>query len=65
MYSNLKNDLIEVITNSLAPIQNEYKIINKDKTYLNKILKKGSDLCSLKARKTLSKVYKKIGLIKK
>ena len=65
MYSKLKNDLIEVLINSLAPIQKEYKIINKDKTYLNEILKKGSDLCSFKARKTLSKVYKKVGLIKK
>ena len=65
MYSVLKKDLIEIIINNLSPIRSEYNKIIKDKTYLNDLLKKGSDNASYRARKTLSKVYRKVGFVKK
>ena len=60
MYSVLKKDLTEIIINNLSPIRNEYNKIITDKTYLNDLLKKGSDNASYRARKTLSKVYRKV-----
>ena len=65
MYSVLKKDLIEIIINNLSPIRSEYNKIIKDKIYLNDLLKKGSDNASYRARKTLSKVYRKVGFVKK
>ena len=65
MYSVLKKDLTEIIINNLSPIRNEYNKIITDKTYLNDLLKKGSDNASYRARKTLSKVYRKVGFVKK
>ena len=65
MYSSLKNDIIDLLIDLLSPIQNEYNKIITDKDYLQNVLKQGADNCSYKARKTISKVYRKIGLIKK
>ena len=41
---------------------NEIHLI-KDKSYLNDILKYGAEKAKYKARKTLSKVYRKVGLV--
>ena len=65
MYSHFKNDLIEIIISCLNPIKQEYDKIINDKGYLNKVLKEGSEKASFKARRTISKVYRKIGFIKK
>ena len=65
MYSHFKNDLIEIIINCLNPIKQEYDKIINDKGYLNKVLKEGSEKASFKARKTISKVYRKVGFVKK
>ena len=65
MYSQLKSDLIEIIIDCLKPIRNEYNKIIKDKNYLNSILMDGSEKASTLARKTLSKVYRKVGFVKK
>ncbi|MAJ44247.1 MAG: tryptophan--tRNA ligase [Candidatus Marinimicrobia bacterium] len=63
MYSELKNELGEICVEYLRPIQDEYNKIIKDKGYLNKILKSGTEKARYKARRTLSKVYRKIGLV--
>ena len=63
MYSELKNELSEVCVEYLKPVQDEYNRIIKDKAYLNDILKSGAEKARYKARKTLSKVYRKIGLV--
>ena len=65
MYSDFKNDLGDIMVDFLAPIQKEYKLLMKDKGYIQSILKTGSEKASLKAYKTLDKVYRKIGLVKK
>ena len=65
MYSEFKNDLGEVLVELLAPIQKEYKLLMKDKNYIENILKDGADRARSKAYKTLDKVYRKIGLVKR
>ena len=63
MYSQLKEDLGEIAVMVLAPIQDEYTRIIKDKKYLNGILKNGAEQASYIARKTMSKVYRKVGFV--
>jgi len=65
MYSDFKEDLGQLISESLRPIRTKYNEIISDKDYLNKVLSEGAEKASYLARKTLSKVYRKIGLIKK
>jgi len=65
MYSSLKKDLIDIIIDFLNPVRIEYSKIINDKEYLNKVLINGSEKASFKAQKTLSKVYRKVGFVKK
>ena len=65
MYSDFKQDLGQIIADSLSPIRTKYEEIVSDKGYLNKVLSDGAEKASYLARRTLSKVYRKIGLIKK
>ena len=65
MYSDLKNDLAEVIIESLKPIQEEYTRVYNDKKYLDELLSEGAKKAQYSANITLDKVYRKIGLIKK
>ena len=65
MYSDFKKDLGELIAESLKPIRERYNEIVSEKDYLNKILSEGAQKASFLAQKTVSKVYRKIGLIKK
>ena len=64
MYSDFKNDLGQIIVEFLKPIQYNYSKIINDKEYLHTILDEGKNKASYKARKTLSKVYRKVGFIK-
>ena len=63
MYSDFKVDLGDALVEYLAPIQKEYNKLIKDKKYLESILKKGSEEACFRARKTLAKVYRKVGFI--
>ena len=63
MYSYLKGDLVDIIIDCLSPIRKEYEKIIKDKEYLNSILSIGKQKATSKARKTLAKVYRIIGLV--
>jgi len=65
MYSDFKNDLGELIIESLKPIQDEYSRIYNDKAYLDDLLSEGTIKARHFASRTLEKVYRKIGLIKK
>ncbi|MBC8213721.1 MAG: tryptophan--tRNA ligase [Candidatus Marinimicrobia bacterium] len=65
MYSALKIELAEVIVDTLKPIQQRYNEIMKDKNYLEGVLEAGAENAYYRARKTLSKVYRKIGFIAK
>ncbi len=65
MYSDFKVDLAEIVIESLKPIQDEYTKLINDKAYLDTLLGEGAQKASYLANKTLSKVYRKIGLIKR
>ena len=64
-YSIFKNDLADVIIEKLKPIQKEYNLLMNDKSNIEKILSDGAKKASFKAYKTIDKVYRKIGLLKK
>ena len=65
MYSEFKSDLADVLIEFLKPIQQKYNEISNDAQYIDKLLNKGSEVAYYRARKTLSKVYRKVGFIKK
>ena len=64
-YSVLKNDLSELVIEKLKVIQDEYLRIINDKQYLHDVLNKSSEKASFKAKKTISKVYRKVGFVLK
>ena len=65
MYSDFKVDLADIVIDALKPIQDEYNRIYSDKTQLDQILKDGADKARYQARRTLDKVYRKVGLVKR
>lgn len=60
-YGVFKEAVAEVCADSLGEVQARFYDILKDKDYLNEMLKNNSDRAAYLARKTLSKVYRKIG----
>ncbi len=60
-YGEFKLAVGEVVADKLAPIQREQAKLLADRDYLNGVLKAGAEKAAFRARKTLSKVYKKIG----
>lgn len=64
-YAELKKEVGEAVVEFLKPIQNEYKHLINDKQYLLSVAKDGAQKAEAIARRTLSKVYKKIGLVER
>ncbi len=62
-YGDFKSAVAEAVIEVLEPIQERFKEIISDKEYLEKVYKEGALKAEYKARKTLRKIYKKIGLI--
>ncbi len=60
-YGDFKAAVGETVADGLTPIREEYARLVKDKAYLEDVMKKGADTASYLARKTLSKVYRKVG----
>ena len=60
-YGEFKLAVGDVVAEKLAPIQAEQERLLKDKAYLDGVLKNGRDRAEYTAKKTLNKVYKKIG----
>lgn len=60
-YGDFKLAVGEVVADTLAPIQKEQAKLLADKDYLNGVLTSGAQRANAIARKTLAKVYKKIG----
>ena len=61
-YGDFKLAVGETVADVLAPIQAEQKRLLADKGYLSGILTRGAQSAAYAARKTLSKVQRKIGL---
>ena len=64
-YGEFKLAVGEACADGLAPIQSEFKRLMADKAYLETIMRENADQASYVARKTLSKVYRKIGFLAK
>ena len=62
-YGDFKLAVGEVVADHLAPIQAKYEQYMSDKSYLEEIYKKGAEIACAVSRRTLGKVYKKIGFI--
>lgn len=62
-YGDFKNDVAEVIVESLRPAREEYTRLMGDKAYLQTVYKDGAERARHIAMKTMRKVYKKIGFV--
>ena len=60
-YGDLKREVAEVVIETLKPIQTEYARLLADKAYLTETMKLGAERASATARKTVRKVYHKMG----
>ncbi len=60
-YGDFKSAVGEACAAELAPLQAEYKKLLADKAYLESIMKTNAEKAAYLARRTLSKVYRKVG----
>ncbi len=62
-YGDFKVQTAEAVIEMLRPIRERYADIAKNKDYIEQVYKKGASQASYIARRTLSKVYKKLGFV--
>ena len=62
-YGDFKLAVGEVTADALAPVQKRFAELVADKAYLEEMMKKGAGEASYYARKTLSKLQKKLGFV--
>lgn len=60
-YGDLKRIVGEAVAEELRPIQERFKDLQKNKDYLDGIIKKNAETANYMATKTLRKVQKKVG----
>ena len=60
-YGVLKNELAELICESLQPVREKYHQLIKDKEYLKSVLAQGANAAQKRAYKIMGKVYRKVG----
>ena len=63
-YGDFKTKVGESVVELLRPIREETEKLLKDKAYLESVYRDGAQRASYMARKTLSKVYRKVGFVK-
>ncbi|HBL84094.1 MAG: tryptophan--tRNA ligase [Clostridiales bacterium GWF2_38_85] len=64
-YGNFKIAVGECCADALGKIKDKYNLYISDKAQLEAVMRTGSDKASYLARKTLSKVYRKVGFVTK
>ena len=64
-YQELKNELAETIFKELEPIQKKRLELEKDKSYIEKVLKEGAEKARAVAAATVAEVREKMGLLQK
>lgn len=62
-YAKFKQAVGESVVEKLRPVREEYNRLIQDKAYLMQVAKDGADKARYLARKTVSKVKRKIGLV--
>jgi len=60
-YGDFKLAVGEACADALSPLQAEFDRLTKDKAYLDSILREGTEKASYIAKKTIQKVYRKVG----
>ena len=60
-YGKFKEAVGETVADSLKDIQDKFKTFMDDKTYLDNLMTRNAEIAYSAARKTLSKVYRKVG----
>lgn len=63
-YGDFKTAVGEAVVAQLEPIQERYKQLIKDKKYLDELAQKGAESAARIAKRTIDKVYKKVGLVR-
>ena len=61
-YGDLKAAVSDAVVAVLEPLQTRYKQLMGDKAYLGEVIAKGAEQAGKTAFRTLSKVYRKVGL---
>jgi len=64
-YGDFKVRVGEAVVELLRPVREEAERLLKDKAYLQTVYTEGAERASYAARKTLRKVYKKLGFVEK
>lgn len=64
-YGDFKLAVGEVVVNKLKPLQDRFYELQKDKEYMNRVIKENDEKAAYFANKTLRKVQKKVGLIER
>ena len=62
-YVELKEKTAEAVIETLRPRVEAFKKLRADKNYLVTLMRNGADKAAYTARRTLSKVYKKVGFV--
>ena len=62
-YGDFKLAVGEATADGLAPVRDEFARLMADKAYLEQVMKNGADEAAYYARKTMSKVRRKIGFV--
>ena len=62
-YGVFKDAVADAVIGELEPIQVKVKELMTDKDHLAGLLRQGADKAAYTARKTLSKVYRKVGFV--
>ena len=63
-YGDFKTAVGEAVVAQLEPIQIRYKELIKDRKYLDELSRKGAENAARIAKRTIDKVYKKVGLVR-
>lgn len=64
MYGHLKVDLAELVVQTLKPVREKYDDLMKNKDYLDQLMKSGAERAEARAKPTLEKVYRTVGLLR-
>ncbi len=62
-YNDLKSEVAESVIKEIGPIRDKRNELLKDKKHLEELMHLGAEKASAIARRTLRKVYKKVGLV--
>ena len=62
-YGDFKLAVGEACADGLAPVRDEFARLIADKAYLEEVMRRGAEEASVYARRTMSKVKRKIGFV--